>query len=127
MISDTTHSKQIVLDKIKLGLETRISRELLLNPKIDIEDWLEDFSRIRIRGYLLGEPVKEINIEYPRDWWQAVKARWFPRLARLKWPVLYTRHHIDIKAVYADFHPSLPDYQHQFVLNYFPSPPVRWE
>ena len=29
--------------------------------------------------------------KYPRDWWEAVKERWFPAWALKRWPVLYNR------------------------------------
>lgn len=38
-----------------------------------------------IWGHKVGDRVAE----YPADWWQAVKERFFPRWAQRRWPVKY--------------------------------------
>jgi hypothetical protein len=45
------------------------------------------------------------NYQWPTDWWQAVKARWFPKFALKQWPVIYTK--INVKAIYPKA--ALPD------------------
>ena len=38
-----------------------------------------------------GRELERQEHEYPRDWWQAFKAQWFPAWAKNKWPVEMTR------------------------------------
>lgn len=49
-------------------------------------------------GDLLKPPavddLRGIVIEYPADWWQAVKARFAPAWARLRWPVQVVTHKV---------------------------------
>jgi hypothetical protein len=41
-----------------------------------------------------------VNLRWPADWWQALKARWFPRWWLARWPVKWEEYHID-EAIYA--------------------------
>lgn len=55
---------------------------------------------VTLAGYLASHPVKEVHIQYPADWWEAVKDRWFPAWARVWCPVRYTTHHYDARFVF---------------------------
>lgn len=43
--------------------------------------------------YVMAMPDETIEIhrQYPADWWQAFKERWFPEWAKDRWPVCYER------------------------------------
>jgi hypothetical protein len=36
------------------------------------------------------ELALDLSVSYPRDWWEALKDRWFPRWALQRWPVRLT-------------------------------------
>jgi hypothetical protein len=80
----------------------------VVNTEIYMSAWIDDQVDIAVRGFLYAENVKEIK--YPRDWWQAVKERWLPDWLRRRFPVVYVR--VNIKAIYQNFRPSLPNENH---------------
>lgn len=55
-------------------------------------------------GYLAADHVDSVTIAYPRDWWEAVKQRFAPSWFTKRYPVVETRHVVDLKAVY----PKIP-------------------
>lgn len=61
---------------------------------------------LRLVAYFAAEPLKEIHIVYPRDWWEAVKDRFAPAWFKRHWPVRRQEHHIDIKAIWSQFRPA---------------------
>jgi hypothetical protein len=80
----------VQLDVIELGAELRVSEKLRLDIK-----WEEEFEPF-FKGRLLhsymalaGQRFEPVRVEYPADWWQALKARWFPAWAARRWPVRY--------------------------------------
>ncbi len=62
----------------------------------------------QLQGCLLGEQARQEICEYPADWFEAFKERWYPRRALVRWPVKRTKYIVNIKAVYPDYRPSLP-------------------
>ena len=50
-------------------------------------DCILDEMVYRIHSDIYGRTLTK----YPRDWWEAVKERWFPAWALKRWPVLYNR------------------------------------
>ncbi len=52
---------------------------------------LERQTRIQLSCDLFCRTAEHVeslpSFEYPADWWQAFKARWFPRWAKRRWPV----------------------------------------
>jgi len=66
---------------------------------IEFNEKLFDFGNelaIAAATNLLTETVS--REKWPKDWWEAVKERWFPAFLLSRWPVKYQR--IDIEAVY---------------------------
>lgn len=59
----------------------------------------------------LGEQLHTISVNYPADWWQHFKLRWFPKWLTRKYPVEYKTVSYDIKALYSTLKPSLPEYR----------------
>lgn len=55
-----------------------------------------------IMGLLASYPVKQVDICYPADWWEASKERWFPGWLLRRWPVEYIKHHYDARYVFPD-------------------------
>ena len=103
----------IVLQKVRVGMDMIVTDNMLMDSQSEIvSDYVINGIRVSLRGYLLGEVVQHEEISYPRDWWEAFKERWFPKWAKIKWPVQYRKTVMDAKAIYPDFQPSLPNERH---------------
>lgn len=108
---------QVALDEIESGCQMVLSKRMIAKANIDLE-----LDR-RIGGMIanafivqLGQRFDPIHVEYPTDWWQALKQRWFPAAVLRRWPV-----HMTVK----DWHPSvvypqiaLPDEPRTELLNF---------
>jgi hypothetical protein len=109
---------EVELEKVKCILEAVVPQYCLMDQQIEVsvvERWAKEEIMTRITGYVWGEYMGRETIRYPADWWQGVKERWFPGWVRRHWPVRYTEHVIDFKAMYPDLRISLPDEEHFFV------------
>jgi len=108
---------RVTLEKIKYIIVGQLDKRMI-EPDVDVsllEAFTESVINVRVRAMVWGEPVGEEKvISFPRDWWQAFKKRWFPKFALRLWPVIYTEHHIETKAYYPDFRPSLPEQGYGF-------------
>lgn len=109
--TDTLDVHTVTLDRIRMNLMQRLSRQFLdgsLRVETDIEI-MTDMIVLRVSGDLLGERVGERSCRWPADWWQAFKARWAPAWVRRRWPVQYATFTVTTTAVYPDFLPALPN------------------
>jgi len=82
------------LERIKLVVLTTISPELAahfaLPPRVEVSPFrgfIADDLAVRIIQEVYGKELERVSAEYPADWWQAFKARWFPAWAKQRWPV----------------------------------------
>ena len=92
------------LEKLQIGLEQIVSHELM-DGRVDMStDNILLGVRMRLRGYIWSEQVEVIK--YPADWWQALKARWFPKWALRRWPVDYIVY--DVRVIYPDYRVAVP-------------------
>ena len=99
-------SKEVLLQRFEYGVQVVLSRRMLRGVEVDIA-----VDRItEIMGYVVagtfrvpGERLAEYR--YPRDWWQAVKARFAPHWALARWPVAETV--VEARALYPML--SIPD------------------
>jgi hypothetical protein len=119
---------RITLDKLKIGCRVVISK-YLLDASSDVSyNYLIDALEANIRGYIWGESQKGYSFKYPTNWWQALKERWFPMWMKKKFPVLYTTQSITVDVIYPDLKISLPEHQHQVVINHYESLSAdKWE
>ena len=98
-------------EKIRIAIQTAIGNEVLLRGKIDVESFAKHELRatiVRLRSYVHAMPREKISVhkQWPADWWQAFRARWFPRWWLRKFPVKYER--VDIEqTIYGPVCPHL--------------------
>ena len=110
----------VTLERMKLTALQYISRELVdhfaFPPKVDISahDWMFDGVAIRIIQQVYGRTLEEVKAEYPADWWQAFKERWFPAWAKKRWPVEWVRVRLEAKELYPKLY--MPDHKPQLQL-----------
>ena len=96
--------KTIELERLKYAIQQVVTNECLRDiaeVKI-IEDYLMDSIRILICDLVWGEHVTEEHreVEYPADWWQAFKERWFPAWLIERYPVKYHTERIEVRWTY---------------------------
>lgn len=71
-------------------------------------------STLWILQRVVTQPLERISVTYPKTWWDALKARWFPRWAKERWPVAYVTAILEAKALYPKI--ALPDHEHSIHL-----------
>jgi len=120
--------KTVELEKIKLVvlsyLDSRLA-QFAIDPKVEIMsqvEWAADTIGIRVVQEVFGREVQRQECEWPRDWWQAFKERWYPAWAKRRWPVEYERFVITARELYPDI--SLPPNQYKGVIAIDKTP--RW-
>lgn len=63
-----------------------ISHEALQMRK---ESDFENTLRLDLDAYVAKRLLERVIVEWPSDWWEAFKERWFPTWALRMWPVKY--------------------------------------
>ena len=110
-MNDYPDIRTVTLEKLKFAMQQAISNELL-NAHVDVQehiDWMTDQAVVSIRGFIWAETLESETFQWPADWWQAFKERWFPAWAKRRWPVQYERHKLDVKAAYPNLKVSVPE------------------
>lgn len=110
MICETIGTKEIQLEKIKIGLMRRIPNHLL-DPEVrfsEMESFVCNSVDMQIHGYVWGERGKTDTIKYPATWRDAFKERWFPKWLLARYPVSYRVHEISTTTLYPNFKISMP-------------------
>ncbi len=110
----------VTLERMKLAAFAIVDRELMehfaIGPQVDISamDYLCDSLTLRIVQMVYGRTMEKVEVEYPADWWQAFRERWFPAWVLRRWPVKKTVVRLEAKELYPKL--SVPDYQPQLQL-----------
>ena len=130
----------ITLEKVALRFARRVDAAMLgLHP---LAPWNDDGEiinhlvhevahqfTVELNGYLLGEYPEPVLVTHPRDWWEALRARWAPAWWIRRHPIIETTHKIDFFVLYPDFKPKLPRDRSrkvvQFNLMQFDGPGIR--
>jgi hypothetical protein len=95
----------ITFEKLKLGFGQRVTFELLQDERIDwIVDEMSSSINAQITGFIYKRDVESLHVQYPRDWWQALKERWFPSWLIDRFPVAYHCVDYDVLALYPELH-----------------------
>ena len=94
----------MALEYIPLELSKDFAIPAQVRMSLD-DRFMFDELTLCVRQDIFGKQLERVDIKYPADWWQAVKDRWFPGWAKERWPVMFTRHHVDVKALY----PTMPE------------------
>ena len=99
------------LEKFKVGITSRID-PLLLETHSYVDMFAEE-CYMRVMGYIWADPdeIKIYDNEFPEDWWQAFKERWFPQWLKKRYPVKYKLIVINARALYPSYKPIIPDSQ----------------
>lgn len=107
--------KQVVLERLQHHMTSALNGELLRNCRSDT--FLAPHFDGVITQLLLsvmGQHVEMIKVEYPRDWWQAFKERWFPNWWLRRWPAEMTYRTLAADVVYPKI--ELPRERHAVIM-----------
>jgi len=89
----------------ELCFDKRSMPRYILTPKFVVEETISRyFSYIEHKEAVKKE--KTDIVEFPADWWQSFKERWFPKWAIKRYPVIYTKIKIKEKLKLNDIVPS---------------------
>ena len=99
----TPEIKRFVADKIRITASEHLSRQELSSLtcngrlKISVAEDLAGSLVCHLETYIHGMEDQKIYIhrQWPKDWWQAFKERWFAAWMKRRWPVEYKQ--IDIE------------------------------
>lgn len=97
-------SYEVILERLKFYSKNIIPKEIVTPCNIEfLKDKLSDDFVFQWKAAVTGQGLR--TIRYPKDWWQAFKERWFPKILKRWWPVEYKI--IDIYALYPSI--AMPD------------------
>lgn len=115
-ISDRVDVREVKLEKLKLMLLQKMSEEFAEGADIDFEyfcDWTTNDIMMRVVQIVWGQRLKRIEIQYPANWWQHFKKRWFPEWAKKRWTVVYEKTRVNVYAIYPDI--AFPRERHNII------------
>lgn len=97
--------REITFDVRQLAIESRIQRDLIRTFATEAQvrsvvDLVTDDLVISVRQKVASQPLRREVVEYPADWWQAFRLRWFPQWALVRWPPRLKRVEVRADAVY---------------------------
>ena len=108
---------EIVLERYINGYQQVLEKEFFDCCVEAVRDKMRERIILSIKAYVLADNFKHYEHKYPKDWWQSFKDRWFPKWILRKWPVVYTKIVIDVRALYPEYRPALPKEKFFFHLN----------
>jgi hypothetical protein len=101
---------EVKLEKIRYAYQEYFSMSLL-----DVESWIDKIDGgylLMVRGHVWGEHLETKTIEYPADWFQAFKQRFFPRWLIKYFPINMNVIRIEADVLYPDFRCAFPKEKH---------------
>ncbi len=86
--------REVVFEKVKVAA-TMADLPFLRNH-MEVACRLEDAGHrlvLNMQSYVLGKRERTIDVErqWPKDWWEAIKLRFAPQWFLKRWPVQYER------------------------------------
>lgn len=86
--------------RMDFGANIAFVKDFVLDPKFEFRHEFPNMVMAQWRGYLWGRELGTHEFRAPADWWEALKARWFPAWALKRWPVRERVERLDVKALY---------------------------
>ena len=93
------------IEKIRVGCVAYFSKEMLTDVKVRTSEHVSfvcNSLAIQLNAKVFAQRLDKQTVEYPSDWWQAFKERFFPVWARRRWPVHRT---VKIMRLYGAYDP----------------------
>lgn len=99
MADDVAPFSDVRLQKLRVATSFDVA---LHDPNFTTQA-IKDRLRATLSGYVWAEQPREVAVEWPADWREAFKLRWFPRWALRRWPVRMERRTLSAQVVYPAF------------------------
>ena len=125
-MEEQVNYRTVELEKFKLVALQYLDEKLAdfgEPPKLDISahtSFMLDQLVLRLQQCVWGREVERQECQWPADWWQALKERWFPAWAKKRWPIEYKRVVITARELYPQM--AFPPHQHAGVIAVSKSP-----
>ena len=103
MAIDEKRRKQVELELQKWICVAFVDTDMIADANIKTEvlyDFMTDEILARFTIRAPTEDLRRIVCEWPRDWWQAFKERWFPKWLKSHFPICYAREELVARAMY---------------------------
>jgi len=108
---DYIEYQRVEIEKFKWGLRKALDSRLM-DVCVDVYfDTVINRVVFEVEGFLWGQRVANKKVEYPTDWWQAFKERWFPVWLKRRFPVKYVVHWLDYRLAYPDYRLAFPGHK----------------
>ena len=88
----------VLTQELHLAMQSKLSMLAAVHQGTDLRVWVDGMTRAyvaqietKLKGNMIKETVEGRDtavVQFPRDWWQHFKQRWFPKRALRRWPVL---------------------------------------
>ena len=101
MNGEDAHYHETRLEKLKIGLESAISKEFFNEADLElVERAYLDQIVATYRSFVWSEPRETITKRTPSTWWQAFKLAHFPEWLKVRYPVKYDEFTLTITMIY---------------------------
>jgi hypothetical protein len=110
ILSQDIAIESIALERMTWTTTVVLGEHFAIAPKAEVLDWMTNHACLSIRQDVLGQVIDRQDFEYPADWWQAFKERWFPAWLLKRFPVVRVGYIVEVKALYPKI--ALPDSEH---------------
>ena len=102
-------TEEVILEKIQFEVARILNRDFFDVKFVNhIMHELKNSMCVHLSASVMGKKIDTIKINYPLNWKESFKERWFPQWALKKWPVKRKYHEIDFHELYPDIKPSIP-------------------
>ena len=101
-----TEESMVLLERMRWGSRRALSQkwaERVFGTLESIDVWADEmFDQIvcQIKGSVAGEWLLREEVRYPTDWKEALKERFAPKWFIARWPIRYTVHKYEARALY---------------------------
>jgi hypothetical protein len=113
--------REVHLEKYKMIALEYLTPELLAHfgepCKIDITDQQNfrfDEIVMRLVQMVWGREAERQEHQWPANWWEAFKDRWFPKWAKGRWPIRYSKCVLTARELYSKV--AMPEREHTIVI-----------
>ena len=102
MYSDV-NAEAVTLERMKMValqyVTTELAEHFAVEPQVSVHYEFDEVV-MRFVQMVYGRTLERVEVQYPADWWEAVKERWLPEWAKELWPIRYQHHSLTAKELY---------------------------
>ena len=85
-----TYEVEMIKHALHFVIHERELESLRVEPAVYIDDLARQLvGQLEVWSAVDGVDRVDVEEQWPADWWQAFKDRWFPVWAKKQWPIQY--------------------------------------